>query len=133
MYRAFRLLIAGGALVSSFIAPQANAAWFGYPKALKSQFERIGFQTPTAASPASTNFRVRDAEDCGVFTKSSRESVSTWRIGPGQGGSHETQACGWPSSTELLTKAVRKEHHLLFVVNTGTQDQWASHSIASQS
>jgi predicted transglutaminase-like cysteine proteinase len=73
MFRAAKLLIAGVTLVSSIIAPPAQAAWFGYPKALKSQFERIGFQMPAVAPFAYTHFCLRYANDCRVHGRAFRK------------------------------------------------------------
>jgi predicted transglutaminase-like cysteine proteinase len=73
MFRAVKLLMAGITLVSSFVAPQAEASLFSYPKALKSQFERIGFQTPAVAPFAYTHFCLRYADDCRVHRMAFRK------------------------------------------------------------
>ncbi len=66
MYRSIKLLMAGVTLASSLVSSQADAAWFGYPKALKSQYERISFQTPAVAPFAYTHFCLRYADECKV-------------------------------------------------------------------
>jgi len=67
-----KLLMAGAALAASFIATQAEASWFGYPKALKAQFERTGFQTPPVALSDSAYFSLLYPDNCSVHRSSFR-------------------------------------------------------------
>jgi len=47
--------VAGAVAAATLMAPQAEAAFFSYPKALQQQYERMVFETP-AVAPYSYGF-----------------------------------------------------------------------------
>lgn len=76
MRRVIKILAIAGALATSAFSPQANAAFYGAPRALKFQMARLNFNLPSLAPMAYTLFCVRNQDECRV----SRTSAIAYRL-----------------------------------------------------
>jgi predicted transglutaminase-like cysteine proteinase len=64
MRSGMKLLLTFASIAATLFQPAAQAAFFGYPKALGPQLERIKFDAPALAPMAHTRFCLQYPEDC---------------------------------------------------------------------
>jgi predicted transglutaminase-like cysteine proteinase len=72
MVRHLKLLCAMFIVFAAGLTPAAQAAWYGVPKALKTQLNYINFKAPVLGPFAYTHFCMRYTEDCKVRGRSFR-------------------------------------------------------------
>jgi predicted transglutaminase-like cysteine proteinase len=84
MYRTPRILLALAALAAIGYVSSAQAAFFSYPRALKSQLDLIRFETPTLAPLAYSRFCLQFPDDCRLhrmaFRRPKPEVLTTARL-----------------------------------------------------
>jgi len=69
----FKKLVAGVVAAVTLMAPQAEAAFFSYPKAVKQHYERMAFETPSVAPFSYTHFCLRYTVECRVHGRAFRK------------------------------------------------------------